>query len=57
MPEYDIAHYLAVLHTSFVARLRKAYAPHVYEQLFRLLGQMGLFDAPIEGIQPQWIPV
>jgi len=55
MPPYDIAHYLNVLHTSYVARLRKAYTPHVYEQLFRSSGQMGLFDEPIDGVQPQWI--
>ncbi len=55
LPGYDIAHYLAVLHTSYVARLRKAYAPHAYEQLFRSSGQIGLFDEPIGGVQPQWI--
>jgi len=57
MPAYDTAHYLGVLHTSYVARLRKAYTPHVYEQLFRSSGQMGLFDEPIDGMQPQWIRV
>jgi len=49
-PGYDVAHYLAVLHTSYVARLRKAYAPHAYEQLFRPSGQLGLFDESIDGI-------
>jgi len=54
-PDYDIAHYLHVLHTSYAARLRKAYTPHAYEQLFRSSGQMGLFDEPIDGVQLQWI--
>jgi len=54
-PGYDIAHYLAVLHTSYVTRLRKAYTPHAYEQLFRSSGQLGLFDEPINGVQPRWI--
>ncbi len=27
LPPYDVAHYLAVLQTSYVSRLRKAYAP------------------------------
>jgi DNA polymerase elongation subunit (family B) len=55
MPEYDIAHYLAVLRASYVSRLRKAFAPDDFEQLFRLPGQAGLFDQPIAEIQPLWI--
>ena len=54
-PDYDVAHYLAVLHTSYVSRLRKAVAPDAYERLFRSSGQLGLFDAPVERVQPQWI--
>jgi DNA polymerase I len=53
--DYDIAHYIGVLHASYVSRLRKAYAPADFEQLFRLPGQAGLFDQPIAEIQPLWV--
>ena len=33
-PDYDIAHYLDVLHVSYISRLRKAYAPADFDQLF-----------------------
>ncbi|HEX4207048.1 MAG TPA: DNA polymerase domain-containing protein [Ktedonobacteraceae bacterium] len=52
---YDVEHYLQVLVTSYAARLRKAFAPEDFEQLFRLEEQPGLFDQPIETIQPLWI--
>jgi DNA polymerase, archaea type len=55
MPDYDVAHYLGVLHASYVSRLRKAFAPADFEQLFRLPGQAGLFDQPVAEIQPLWI--
>jgi len=53
--DYDVEHYLQVLVTSYAARLRKAFAPADFEQLFRLDGQPGLFDRPVESIQPLWI--
>ena len=53
--DYDVEHYLHVLVTSYAARLRKAFPPEDFEQLFRLDGQSGLFDQPIEHIQPRWI--
>ena len=53
--DYDVEHYLQVLVTSYAARLRKAFTPDDFEQLFRLDGQPGLFDRPIESIQPCWI--
>jgi DNA polymerase, archaea type len=52
---YDINHYLQALITSYAARLRKAFTPEDFSQLFRLEGQSGLFDRPIEDIQPRWI--
>lgn len=52
--DYDVEHYLQVLVTSYAARLRKAFEPEDFEQLFRL-DQPGLFDQPIEAIQPRWI--
>lgn len=53
--DYDIEHYLRVLVTSYASRLRKAYAAEDFEQLFRMEEQLGLFDRPIEHIQPIWI--
>jgi DNA polymerase I len=53
--DYDVEHYLRVLVTSYASRLRKAYASEDFEQLFRLEEQPGLFDRPIEHIQPVWI--
>ncbi len=55
LPPYDVAHYLNVLQTTYVSRLRKAFAPEDFEQLFRLSGQLGLFDRPIEAIGAKWI--
>lgn len=52
--DYDVEHYLQVLVTSYAARLRKAFEPEDFAQLFRL-DQPGLFDLPIEAIQPRWI--
>lgn len=53
--DYDIEHYLRVLVTSYASRLRKAYAYADFEQLFRIEEQLGLFDRPIEHIEPLWI--
>jgi DNA polymerase elongation subunit (family B) len=53
--DYDVAHYLQVLLTSYVGRLRKAFSPEDFDQLFRPNAQLGLFDRPIEAIELQWI--
>jgi len=53
--DYDVEHYLQVLVTSYAGRLRKAFAADDFEQLFRLDGQEGLFDRPVEDIEPRWI--
>lgn len=53
--DYDVEHYLRVLVTSYASRLRKAYAGDDFEQLFRVDEQPGLFDRPVEHIQPLWI--
>ncbi|HEU4409158.1 MAG TPA: DNA polymerase domain-containing protein [Polyangiaceae bacterium] len=50
--DYDAEHYVALLSSSYAARLRKAFAPDDWAQLFRLDGQRGLFDPPLEGIAP-----
>jgi DNA polymerase elongation subunit (family B) len=54
-PDYAVTHYLAVLQTSYVARLRKAFTAEDYAQLFRPSGQVGLFDRPTEHLLPRWI--
>jgi len=53
--DYDVEHYLNVLVSSYASRLRKAFAPHDFEQLFRLDAQTGLFDLPVGSIEPRWI--
>lgn len=53
--DYDVEHYMQVLVTSYAARMKKAFTPGDFEQLFRLEEQPGLFDQPIEDIQPLWI--
>jgi DNA polymerase elongation subunit (family B) len=53
--DYDVEHYIQVLLTSYVGRLRKAFAREDFDQMFRPDTQLGLFDRPIEAIQPLWI--
>ncbi len=53
--DYDVDHYIQVLVTSYAARLRKAFSPEDFAQLFRLESQPGLFDQPVDSIQPRWI--
>jgi DNA polymerase I len=53
--DYDVEYYLQQLASSYTARLRKAFEPEDYAQLFRIDGQTGLFDRPLETIQPKWI--
>jgi DNA polymerase elongation subunit (family B) len=53
--DYDVGHYLELLVNSYASRLRKAFHPDDFAQLTRLDGQLGLFDQPVEGIEPIWI--
>ncbi len=55
--DYDVEYYVKLLSSSYAARLRKAFAPADFEQLFRSDMQLSLFDldTPIEQIQPLWI--
>jgi len=53
--DYDVAHYVRVLQTSYVSRLRKAFGPDDFSQLFRADGQLGLFDQPLAQIEPLWV--
>jgi hypothetical protein len=50
-----VEHYLDVLVGSYASRLRKAFAPEDFDQLFRRDAQLGLFDQPLAAIQPLWI--
>jgi DNA polymerase I len=53
--DYDIEHYLQVLVGSYASRLRKAFTPETWAQLFRVDAQLGLWDQPVAHIQPLWI--
>jgi DNA polymerase elongation subunit (family B) len=53
--DYDVAHYIQVLLTSYAGRLRKAFSREDFDQMFRPDTQLGLFDRPIEAIEPLWI--
>lgn len=55
--DYDVEYYVRLLTTSYAARLKKAFSPADFEQLFRTETQLSLFDmdTPIEEIQPRWI--
>ena len=54
-PPYDSDHAIQTLRTSYASRLRKAFAPEDFDQVFREGGQQGLFDQPISTIEPLWI--
>jgi len=44
-----------VLLTSYASRLKVAFAPDDFDQLFRLDGQTSLFDQPLAQMQLRWI--
>lgn len=47
--------YARVLLNSYASRLAVAFTAEDYRQLFRLDGQMSLFDRPLEAMQLRWI--
>lgn len=53
--DYAVEHYLQVLVNSYAGRLRKAFDPADFAQLFRQETQLGLFDRPVAQIEPLWI--
>lgn len=53
--DYDVAYYLQLFRTTYVGRLRKAFAPEDFNRLFRASAQIGLFDQPVGTIEPLWI--
>src|SRR5258707_7546654 len=53
--DYDVDHYIQALVNSYASRLRKGFVPEEFARLFRLDGLTGLFDKPIESVEPKWI--
>jgi DNA polymerase elongation subunit (family B) len=53
--DYDVDQYLQTLVTSYAGRLKKAFAPEDFQQLFRTSRQHGMFDKPLDEIQPLWV--
>lgn len=53
--DYDVEHYVRVLLSSYAERLRVAFTPDDFDQLFRLDGQVGLFDRALDEMQLRWI--
>lgn len=54
-PPYDAEHYVRVLVENYADRLRKAFSPADFDQLFRVDAQLGLFDSDVAAIAPLWI--
>ncbi|GAB4432587.1 MAG: DNA polymerase domain-containing protein [Chloroflexi bacterium OHK40] len=55
MPPYDVEHYVRVLVENYASRLRKAFHPEDFVQIFRADAQIGLFDRDLSGVEPRWI--
>ena len=53
--DYDSEHYLRILRDSYAERLRVVFEAEDFSQLFRLDGQQGLFDRPVEQMRLRWI--
>jgi DNA polymerase elongation subunit (family B) len=53
--DYDVDHYVRVLVENYADRLRKAFRPADFDQIFRPDAQLGLFDRPVAEIEPRWI--
>jgi DNA polymerase elongation subunit (family B) len=53
--DYDAEHYIRILLDNYAGRLRKAFRPEDFAQIFRLEPQLGLFDRDLAGVEPRWI--
>jgi len=53
--DYDVDLYARLLLTSYASRLAVAFTAEDFGQLFRIDGQMSLFDKPLEALQLRWI--
>ncbi|WP_201380346.1 3'-5' exonuclease [Ktedonobacter sp. SOSP1-52] len=54
-PAYDSDYYQQVLLNSYAERLRVAFEPEDFAQLFRLDAQTSFFDRPVEQMHIRWI--
>jgi len=55
--DYDIAHYLRMLHGNYAVRLDRAFTPADYATLFAADDQPSLFATPLDTIQPILTPL
>ncbi|MFV9507042.1 MAG: DNA polymerase domain-containing protein [Oscillochloridaceae bacterium umkhey_bin13] len=55
--DYDSEHYVRILVEHYAGRLRKAFRPADFAQIFRLEAQISLFDQDLATIEPIWIQV
>jgi hypothetical protein len=53
--DYDVDLYARLLLNSYASRLAVAFTAEDFGQLFRIDGQMSLFDRPLEAMQLRWI--
>jgi DNA polymerase elongation subunit (family B) len=53
--DYDVEHYVRILLDNYAGRLKKAFRPEDFAQIFRLEPQLGLFDRDLAGVEPRWI--
>jgi DNA polymerase, archaea type len=53
--DYDVELYARLLLNSYASRLAVAFTAEDFGQLFRIDGQMSLFDRPLEAMQLRWI--
>jgi len=53
--DYDVDLYARLLLNSYASRLAVAFTVEDFGQLFRINGQMSLFDRPLEAMQLRWI--
>jgi hypothetical protein len=53
--DYDVELYARLLLNSYASRLAVAFTAEDFGQLFRINGQMSLFDRPLEAMQLRWI--
>ena len=53
--DYDVELYARLLLTSYASRLAVAFTAEDFGQLFRITGQMSLFDRSLDEMQLRWI--
>jgi DNA polymerase, archaea type len=53
--DYDSEHYVRILVEHYAVRLRKAFRPADFAQIFRQEPQLSLFDQDLTTVEPIWI--